>query len=136
MLKKGLVFLLSIFCLFSVWQSNSESTLSKYGSPYEFYTQQNSSTARILNGKTLKNMKIFFKTGESIIVDKDYEQNIIELLQVKISFIETTSNGTSVYGYSNKLKGKINLNGKKVNVQIFYGEEKVVLGSPIILGSF
>ena len=136
MLKKSLVFLLSIFCVLSVWQANSTTALSQYGSPYEVYTQRNSSIAKIFNGNTVSKTKIFFKTGESVIVYKQYEQKIIELLEAKIRFIETTESGTSIYAYSKKLKSNIKVQGETVNVQIFYGQDKVVLGSPIILGSF
>ena len=73
MLKKGLVFLLSVFCLLGVWQVNSKSPLSFYGTPYETYTKQSSSLAKIFNGKTLDTTKIFYKTGESIVLSEQYE---------------------------------------------------------------
>lgn len=136
MLKKGLVFLLSVFCLLGVWQANSKSPLSFYGTPYETYTKQSSSLAKIFNGKTLDTTKIFYKTGESIVLSEQYENNIIELLDAKIQFTETTCNGTSVYAYSKNIKNTITVKGKDVNIQVFYGKDKTILGSPIILGSF
>lgn len=136
MFKKAVVFLMSVFCILALYQENSQSQLSAFGSPYEIYAQQNSSLAKIIRSTAIERQKIFFKTGESIIVSEQYENSILQLLDAKIVFKETSSRGTSVYGYSKKLKNSINVKGQKINLQIFYGEDKTVLGSPIILGSF
>lgn len=125
-----------MFCFFSIWQINSKSTLSAYGTPYETYTVNNSSMAKIIPTSKFKIKSTYLKTGESVVVlDKDKEE-IIKDLNAKIVFIKTTSFGTNVYAYSNKLKNKTTINGEIVNIQIYCNETKTVIGTPIIFGSF
>ena len=41
-----------------------------------------------------------------------------------------------IYGYSNRLSGGVELNGKKVNVQINYKSNAIAMGTPLIMGSY
>ncbi len=136
MLKKALILTLSILCFFSVWQLNSKSYLTTLGIPYETYTGKNSSMAKIIRTQDLKFKTRFNKTGESIVIYNDDIEDIIKQLQARTVFTETINDGVSIYAYSEKLKNKITLNGENVNVQIFIKNNKTVIGTPIIFGSF
>lgn len=41
-----------------------------------------------------------------------------------------------IYGYSNRLSGGVEINGKKVNVQINFENNKIAMGTPLIMGSY
>lgn len=44
--------------------------------------------------------------------------------------------GSCEYGYSPLIKNYLVINGKKINVQIVYKDGYVVVGTPVILGSY
>lgn len=134
MFKNAFILIISVLCFLSVWQINSKSTLSSFGEPYETYTQNNSSMAKIIPTEKLK--YTFLKTGESIIIENQDLEQIFKNLEAETVFTETTSDGVSLYAYSKNIKNQIIINNKKVNLQIFVSKTKTVIGTPIIFGSF
>lgn len=40
------------------------------------------------------------------------------------------------YGYNSKLTNSVNIDGNNINIQIAYSEGKIIIGTPVILGSF
>lgn len=78
-------------------------------------------------------------TGESCVISCDDEKkpsDIAKKLGGKILFSESTEEGVSYYGYSDKVKYKKRINGKVVNFQIFCCESRMKIGLPLIFGSF
>ena len=86
MLKNTVIYITAVFCFFSIWQLNSTSYLSSFGSPYETYVKSNSSTAKIISTENLKLKSLYLKTGESVVVVDATEQEILEQLNVKVVF--------------------------------------------------
>lgn len=136
MLKNTVIYIIAVFCFFSIWQLNSKSYISSLGTPYETYVGNYSSTAKIIATDNLKIKFLYLKTGESVLVLDLSKEEILQDLNAKVVFTETTIEGVNIYAYSDKLKNKIQLNGETVNVQIFYNDTKTVIGTPIIFGSF
>mgnify|MGYP000813345947 FL=1 len=61
----------------------------------------------------------------------------LELLRADKIFCETIGDGiVCVYGYSPLLKGGIQVDGRKINVQIALNRGTVHIGSPLLLGSY
>ena len=61
----------------------------------------------------------------------------LELLRADKIFCETIGDGiVCVYGYSPLLKGGIQVDGRKINVQIALNQGTVHIGSPLLLGSY
>lgn len=71
-----------------------------------------------------------FVGGQS---DIDDLQNTLKL---KIVYTETVDDIVCIYGYSSLVKGSVNLDGKKINVQIAKSNDTISVGSPLILGSY
>lgn len=80
------------------------------------------------------NKKINNCSGFSI---EFYSENISDFLnEINIIKIEKISDLTIYYGYFNGLINSINIENKKINIQIAINNEKIVIGSPIILGDY
>lgn len=137
MLKKLLVIFLMIACLTGVWLASIRPEFYGFSESFEIYSKLNSS------GEIYKaNVNFFHRygniKGESFKCEKDSFNihKFIDKFDVTIIFTEEIDEGTSYYGYSNKIKYKKQFNGRTINVHIFVGKEQVTVGSPIIFGSF
>lgn len=67
------------------------------------------------------------------------EFNLSSFLQSKnavIVFTETCSAGVNVYAFSPEIYYLEKINGKKINIHVFIGENDIKIGSPIIYESF
>lgn len=67
--------------------------------------------------------------------EKDYE-NLIKKYNAKLVLIEETEGVVSEYYYSYSLPYKEVVKGKKVNLHVAKSLNKIVVGSPIIYGSY
>ncbi len=75
--------------------------------------------------------------GESMIIENFEPIAAIEELNGKIIFTEFLDTGASViYAYTDQIGRYVNVNGKKVNIQIAQYNDYSVIGWPLILGSF
>lgn len=77
--------------------------------------------------------------GESFAIERakpiDLE-NIITVLKVEQVRAETVDGIYIIYGFSELLIRGVNLAGVKVNVQIAVSAERIIVGTPLILGSY
>lgn len=62
-------------------------------------------------------------------------KSFLDDFDAKVIFTESIDEGVSYYAYSPKIKERVNLNGKTINLQIFIGNS-VTVGAPLIYGSF
>lgn len=77
------------------------------------------------------------KIGESMVVYDFEPANAIKLLQAKVIKTEYLStNATVIYCYSDQISKHIKIDNQKSNLQIACYEDHVVIGWPVILGSF
>ena len=71
---------------------------------------------------------------------KQSYKNILKNLNAKIVSVQNIEineeNKTIVYAFSNNFHKFMIVNGQKVNVQIAVGNEKAVVGLPLLLGSY
>ena len=75
--------------------------------------------------------------GESMVIENYEPISAIEKLNANILKTEHLDNGaTVIYAYSNKIGTSVDLNDKKVNLQLACYEDYCIIGWPLILGSF
>lgn len=74
--------------------------------------------------------------GFSLVINSNYDKLKELLKNVRILKIEEVAENKVVYAYLPELINFCMVDGKKVNLQIAYNEQRVILGSPLILGSF
>lgn len=137
MLKKMSTVFLCLTALACSWQINSQPIFKDFASSYEISELYSSSSARLKFAEKKEYVLSFLRTGESVtIYEKFSVEELLKILGAKKIFTEQTEFGLSVYAYSKQLPYRKIINGEIVNVQIFIGDSKVVVGSPIIFGSF
>lgn len=75
--------------------------------------------------------------GQSFKTDlNNFNLNVfLDDFDAEIIFTESIGEGVSYYAYSPKIKERVNLKGKTINLQIFVGTA-VTVGAPLIYGSF
>lgn len=76
--------------------------------------------------------------GESISLNgtlKDVN-NILNLYNAKIINTEYIGNTLVLYAASNYFKNSVIINDQKVNIQVAFNNGSIIMGSPLILGSF
>ena len=137
MLKKLTFIFLILSLLIHIFKINNQPIFSDYASSFEICFESNSSVNKFVTVSKDEFSFIYGIKGQSFKTAKN-DFNLNQFLQkekAKVVFFEKIEEGTSCYAYSSKIKNHLIINGKKVNIQIFLGEE-VTVGSPIIFGSF
>lgn len=77
-------------------------------------------------------------SGESVRFSGDDEDidRIIKKLNIEIKDSQRLANLTTLYGYSARLGGGVMLDGQKINIQIVRKGNTVIIGTPLIMGSY
>ena len=138
MFKKGFtMFFCLLFFLFAlVYFVTPE--LNELSSKITFYTSYSNSNA--IKTNTDNKLFLIFKgvTGESCTLTKSQVslQQVEKEYCLKEEFIEEMPNFTIRYYSSNKLKYKKKVNGKQISMQVVEYEKEMIIGTPIIYGSF
>lgn len=133
--KTALLFsaILFCFCFYSLY-AFKKPVFGAYATEFELYTSVGSFGANIVSA-TDKNYRSFSGIkGESCYVNVSYERVLDDFSATHV-FSEETEYGTSYYAYSPRLKYKVYLNGKAVNIHYHAGERNK-LGTPIIFGGY
>lgn len=76
--------------------------------------------------------------GVSVVFDAaSYEvERVLNLFDAKIIFDLSQGKKSDLYCYSAKIKGGVYLEGKLINLQIFYSQGIIHVGTPLLLGSY
>ena len=76
--------------------------------------------------------------GQSLSFEGDSElyNQLIAYLFHNVVLTENVSNVKCCYGYNNKLNNFITIDGKTINIQIALNNNKITIGTPVILGSY
>lgn len=108
-----------------------------YSDKFTVYTVSASSSGRI-EGKNTADFPLFDKYGESFIKNSDEisVKEVIKRFDAKLVLTEEIAEGVSYYAYSYKIPYEKTICGRKINLHIFVGAEKTVVGTPMIFGSF
>ncbi|MBR5899778.1 MAG: hypothetical protein IKZ38_00075 [Clostridia bacterium] len=109
-----------------------------YAQRFTVYLGDNSSNARQRTVERLGYALSLNKFGESCSVKKeDFDiDEFINTFSAQPVFSESLPEGENYYFYSPSVKYLKTLGDKRVNLQVFIGEDRVVLGSPIIFGGY
>ncbi len=99
-----------------------------------FYLDSPSSQANIKS--TLCLLDIARVRGESVCLEKGEAEEILAALNAEVLFVEEAGEVRSYYCYSKALYGGLRVGKFWVNLHIAVGEERCVVGSPIIFGGF
>ncbi len=138
MLKKlgGVISLLII--VLAVMVINAQPVFKDYASEYEVYLNDASSLAEIRKVDKLEYYFLRGVKGESVTLSaKGFElESILSDFGARVVFTENLSNATVYYAYSPKIKSQKTVRGEKINLQVAISGERVVLGAPLIFGSF
>lgn len=140
MFKKICILFLCVLSLTICWWINGKPIFSNVAGAerLELYQRSNSSSAQIQTVDTIKYKMATNKYGEACVIkrqDFNLEQFFKEF-NATLIFAETTFHGVSYYAFSPNVKYSKNLNGKKINIQVFVGETHIKVASPMIYGSY
>ncbi len=131
-----------IFSVFVIWFNaiyyNGQPVFREYAKSFTVYVGENSSNALFKSVSSYGYPFILNRFGESCIVDgNDFDlSTFAKRFCATEVLVENIGEGVSHYFYSSKIKYVKTLNGQKVNLHVFIGKDNVVLGSPLIYGSF
>lgn len=80
----------------------------------------------------------FVVCGDSQVVEINSKAylKIKDLLNLEVVEKNEIAGRTIIEGYSNKLKNYVVINNRKVNIQISICDDKMIVGYPLINGSF
>ena len=78
---------------------------------------------------TLSVAYIYPKTSKSA-------KDIIDKLGAKICFEQKLEDGISYYGYVRGLDKSVDIQNKEINVQIVSNKDNIIVGFPLIMGSY
>lgn len=133
MFKKIIYLTLAFFMIIFLWTVNSVSTQLKGANNFEVFLYKNSSECKIERKNTFN----FLKKGESYYLENSLNLNeILNYYDAELIETEETEYGTNYYAYSKNLKYIKKVKGKKINLHIFIGKNKTVIGTPFIFGSY
>lgn len=133
MFKKIIYLSFAIFLIMFMWTVNSTTNKISSNARVQVFLYSNSSNCEIITEKGIN----FFKKGECYQIENEEDiQKIIEFYDAKIKLIEKIEEGTNIYAYSKNLKYSEKIGGEIINLHIFIGKNKTIIGTPFIYGSY
>lgn len=138
-MKKLLVVIIVFLIILSRVEINSSFTLLDYFSgEYIAYTSQELDNSVDLGFCYMNVHPVDSEIiGESMVILNFEIGEAIDNLNAKVVKTEYLDDGTTViYAYSKLINEKVEVDGKKVNLQIATKDERTVIGWPLIIGSY
>lgn len=77
--------------------------------------------------------------GESLYINSSYENqanDYLKNLDAQIISLQELEENILIYAYSRHLRECVMIEDKKVNIQIAITPERIIIGTPLIIGSF
>ncbi len=99
-----------------------------------FYLDSPSSQAKAVSALSL--LDAFRVRGESVLLGEEEAEEVLASLAAEVLFIEEAGGVRSYYCYSPKFYDFVQVGEYLVNLHVAVGEERCVVGSPIIFGGF
>lgn len=137
-MKKLIIAVFIFIFLLSGQKASNFSLLDYFDGEYSAYTNSceyggtNLGICYMTQSKKVKN-----KMGESLVIKNFEAGDAIKTLQAKVVKTEYLPTGaTVIYAYSNLIPKSIKQSNKDVNLQIACYDDYVVIGWPVIIGSF
>lgn len=103
-----------------------------------YFDKNNDELLDEVRAMNIYSYEYFSDEYNEIIIMKNVGQleSIIRDLDVLISNKEFCSDRVIIEGYTNKINKSISINNKKINIQISICSDTIIIGSPLINGSF
>lgn len=138
MFKRIVCMFCVLVCLCFLWSQNSKPLFCDYSDEFEIYLESSSSAAVIVKINCIDYGLYTDIKGEScnVNVDNVTVEDILKEFDACVVFTETTEECVNYYAYSEKIKYRKTLNGKIINLHVSLSEHSVIVGSPMIFGSF
>ena len=132
--------IISLFLLALSVSLDSGGNLAGEGAhTFYFYSKSSSAKMITLSYEQTKDF-IYFKNqlkGESVVFyDCKKAKDLLAELNAKLVFKEKGEDFDCEYYYSPQISNAIYLNGKRINLHFCYSKDRVVVGSPLVFGSF
>lgn len=104
---------------------------------YRDYKTFTEATGSVANG-AFAALSLNGTEGESVTFcgSKDRFESEIRRLGVTVTERQSLGGIEIVYGYTEKLRGGVNVDGKRVNIELAYRGGTITVGTPVILGSY
>ena len=136
--KKLLCVFLAIFSLFSIHRTTNVPTFSNYANTFEISLDNGSFSNGILTVNKSDFALYRGIKGESCEVKKEnFDINaFLTDFEAEMVACEKVGDIVCYYAFSPKVKYLEKVNGKKVNLHVAVRDNAVVIGTPIIYGSF
>lgn len=139
MKKLAVVVFMFIVLLGGVEDYEQFSLLNYFSGEYTVYTSQESGENSVnlgfcyMNSQPVKD----YVMGESMVIDNLEVGDALNKLKARVVKTEYLEDGTTViYAFSSLINQNVEVDGKKVNLQIANKEERYIVGWPLILGSY
>ncbi len=138
MLKKLGVVTALLIIFISIFTSNVNPVFKRYADNYEVYLGQASSLADIKVVEDKEYVWLRGVKGESVTLKAEQFDldKLLKEFDASVIFTETTSDSQIIYAYSPKIKYQKKIKGQTINLHVAMAKERVVVGSPLIFGSF
>lgn len=138
MFKKIIVVFFAVICLGFSYVSFPKPALSQFSDELTFYTNSFDSNSGIVKGNCNTYRFLTGVTGESCVVDtKDYSvPMIVSVFNASALWQEQLEDCKVYYFSSNLVKYSRTIEGREINLQIAEYEDRLVVGTPMIFGSF
>ena len=137
-MKKYFILFLCLITFILTLYSVKMPVFHEFSEVSTLYVGEANSNCKIVMTKNSFVPFILSVRGESVqIHNKNFNLNsLLAHFDARLIFIEELEEGTSYYAFSNQIKYRKIMKDKVVNLHVFIAENYVVLGSPIIFGSF
>ena len=135
-LKKLTCIIFSVVIIALFYAIYTRPFLFEYSDNITIYTKNGSFSDGICKGAR---GEYFFTDkiyGESAVIDGYSATEIFELFSGEILKTEVVDDITCYYGYTSRLPYEIDLFDEKINIHVVVDGDKIILGTPLIFGSF
>ena len=129
---KILLALLIILALIIAMPVNLASALNMEGTYFAYYEDEDGLIEREKTAEQAKTDKDAYAV--MFVTNAENFEKIADILGFEQTFSQILDGETILYGYSNKVLGGLRLNGRLVNIQIAIKNDKLYVGSPLIVG--
>lgn len=87
---------------------------------------------------SIKDKKLDNTLGVAYIYPKDKmsAQKAIKEFSAEIAFEQELADGVTYYGYTKEGRKSVKLDGKEINIQIVSNKDNIIVGFPLIMGSY
>ncbi len=86
----------------------------------------------------IKDERLDNTLGVAYIYPKDDKRidELIDKFSAKIHYSQSLEDGVTYYGYCKGLDKSVEIDGKEINIQIVSNKDNIIVGFPLIMGSY